>query len=121
MLRRAAIVTQQTLHLFDLDAKPPACKVYPPPHPLHGPLHTKLRCSLEKKVRGHGYRAGFVQVDHGRLAHEADGHAEPALHAPAVRAHLLVAHPPVEQVDTAQGSVHGLMQLQPLHSHAKAS
>lgn len=30
MLRRAAIVTQQTLHLFDLDAKPPVCKVFPP-------------------------------------------------------------------------------------------
>ena len=28
MLRRAAIVTQQTLHVFDLDAKPPACKVF---------------------------------------------------------------------------------------------
>lgn len=28
MLRCAAVVTQQTLHAFDLDAKPPACKVF---------------------------------------------------------------------------------------------
>ena len=46
-------------------------------------------------------RAGFIQVHHGWLAHEADGHAEPALHAPTVGAHLLVSHPAIEQVYTA--------------------
>ena len=28
MLRRAATVTQQTLHVFDLDAKPPVCNIF---------------------------------------------------------------------------------------------
>lgn len=73
-----------------------------------------------KKVRA-WYRAGLVQVDHSRLAHEADGHAQPALHAPTVGAHLLVTHPAIEQVHTAQRSIHSLMQLQTLHTHPKAS
>lgn len=30
MLRRTAIVTEQCLHLFDLDASPPVCSVYSP-------------------------------------------------------------------------------------------
>lgn len=62
------------------------------------------------------YRAGFIQVDHSRLAHQADGHAQPALHTSRVGAHLLNAHPAVEQVYTAQRSIYRLLQLQTLHT-----
>ena len=41
MLRRAAIVTQQTLHVFDLDANPPACKVF-----SHLPSTYKVRVDV---------------------------------------------------------------------------
>lgn len=63
------------------------------------------------------YRAGLIQVNHRGIAHEADGHAQPALHPSTVGAHFLVAHPTVEEVDTAQSSVHSLLQLQTLHTH----
>ena len=41
ILRRAAIVTQQTLHVFDLDANPPACKVF-----SHLPSTYKVRVDV---------------------------------------------------------------------------
>ena len=55
------------------------------------------------------YRAGLIQVDHRWFAHKADCHAQPALHASTVGAHLLVPHPTIEQVDTAQSSLHSLL------------
>ena len=73
---------------------------------------SQRRCA---EVREAAHRAGFIQVHHCRLAHEADGHAQPALHAPTVSVDLLVTHPAIEQVYTAQCSNHGLLQLQTLH------
>ncbi|DBA79238.1 TPA: hypothetical protein ACH3X1_009052 [Trebouxia sp. C0004] len=50
MLRRTAIVTEQCLHLFDLDASPPVCSVYSP-FALHRGNSFSVRTMPEPRPR----------------------------------------------------------------------